>query len=388
MAARFLAAVTLALLVVTGVERSLPSGDLRDFGSFTASARAGAQGQSPYGVYPLTFHVVVPGFDLWNPNLNPPISVIAFRVFERLEPARAFRLWWSLSLICYVAAVSLLVRRYPGSPEAARYAGLLLPLWAFAHAGLWDTLFLGQLYLPLVLAVAGSWLLLDADRPLSAGVLMGILVAVKPNFMVWPALLFLAGHRRAPLSAAATAVALTAVPLVTHGTEIYRQWVSLIMSDEARGAFLTNASLPGLAQRIGNRGLGTLLAIGLLAGAMVWAWRRKPAPLEASAFGLAVGILVSPIAWVHYTLFLLPVFFSRRPSKLLALAAALLVLPVPFVLRFLDAPVWQQVTIGSAYNWAMLLCLSAFMKERARPAQLTLSSRDPARHDHASAGIS
>src|SRR5829696_47727 len=156
---RLLLLLTLTAIIITGLERSLPTADLRDFGSFIASAKAGTHGQNPYGVYPLTFHVVLPGFDVWNPNLNPPISVLFFRWFERLDPARAFRLWWSLSLLCYVAAVLLLARHYGSRVH------WIVPLWAFAHAGLWDTLFLGQLYLPLVLMVVGAWVLLDDNRP-------------------------------------------------------------------------------------------------------------------------------------------------------------------------------------------------------------------------------
>jgi hypothetical protein len=74
-----------------------------------------------------------------------------------------------------------------------------------------------------------------------------------------------------------------------------------------------------------------------------------------------LGIAASPIAWVHYTLFLLPVFFAARMSPPLVAAATLLVVPVAVVLRFLDAPAWQQLTIGSTYNWAIVLGLFALM---------------------------
>ena len=356
MTVRLLAALALVTLIVTGLERALPGRDLRDFGSFIASAAASARGENPYGVYPLTFHVVARGFDVWNPNLNPPASIVFFRIFERLDPAYAFRLWWSISLVCYAAAVLLLARRY-----GAR-AHWLIILWAFAHAGVWDTLWLGQLYLPILLIVVASWLLLDAQRPLSAGVLIGIVIAIKPNFLVWPALLLLARHWRAPTIAVLVAALLTLLPLLTHGTNIYREWVQVIASDSTRGAFLTNASLPGLLQRLGVRPMGALLSGAALVGAALWSFRRRPPTLEASAVGLAVGIAASPIAWVHYTLFLLPVFFRGfrgKAAPMLTVAAALLVIPVPFVLRFLDAPLWQQGSIGSAYNWAVLCCLGA-----------------------------
>jgi predicted DCC family thiol-disulfide oxidoreductase YuxK len=63
---------------------------------------------------------------------------------------------------------------------------------------------------------------------------------------------------------------------------------------------------------------------------------------------------------VHYTLFLVPAFFALPLSVPLRVAATLMLVPVPFLLGFLDAPLWQQVTIGSAYNWAVLLALAGF----------------------------
>jgi hypothetical protein len=364
MPARLLIAVCLLIAIVTGLERSLPSGELRDFGSFVAAGRAGAAGQNPYGIHPLTFHVVVPGFDVWNPNLNPPVSVPLFQLFDVVAPAHAFRLWWSFSLVCYLVTIALLVYQY-GSRRSA-----LLPLWALALAGVWDTLALGQIYLPLVLAGVASWILLDRGRPLVAGILMGIVVAFKPNFAVWPVLLLLSGHLRAPAGALATAAILSAVPLLAYGTTIYRQWVELIVSDEHRGAFLTNASIPGLAQRMDAGWLGGILSIVVLGGLAAWALRRRPSVLEASALGILGGIVASPIAWVHYTLFLLPIFFTVRLSTPLLIAAALLTVPVAEVLRFLDAPTWQQATAGSVYNWAVLLCLAGLILERFRPSRL------------------
>jgi predicted DCC family thiol-disulfide oxidoreductase YuxK len=343
-------ALLLLLLIAWSARWAWPTGELRDYGSFIASGRAGAQGLNPYGIYPLTFHVVLPGFDVWNPNLNPPVSVPVFALFDRVEPHAGFRAWWIFSLASYLAAVVLLWRRY------ARGRPLLL-LWALALAGFWDTLALGQIYLPLVLASAGAWILLDRGRHVAAGVLIGIVVAAKPNFGPWPLLLLLAGHWRAPVTAALVAGLLSAIPLLTHGPEIYAQWIALVLSDRGRAEFLTNASLTGLASRLGAAPAGLAVSALFLAWSGLWAWRRGPDARQASALGIICGILASPIAWVHYTLFLLPVLFSHRLTGARLVAAALLLMPVPILLGYLDAPMWQQVTIGSAYNWAMLWAL-------------------------------
>lgn len=347
------AALVLLFFIGWGVRSAFPPGELRDYGSFVASGLAASEGKNPYGIHPLTFHVVLPGFDVWNPNLNPPVSIPAFQAFALVSPERGLLVWRAISIVCYLIAVALLVRQY------GMGRGGLLALWAVALAGFWDTLALGQIYLPLVLAAVAAWLLLERGHTIAAGILIGIVIAVKPNFGVWPALLLLAGHYRAPLVAIASAAVLSLLPLALHGVTIYRQWFELVANDTNRAAFLTNASLTGLAQRVGLESAGTVISLLLLAALAAWAAVRRPAPMRASAFGIVAAILASPIAWIHYTLFLLPVFFSSRITPALAIAGALFVVPVPALLRLLDAEPWVQATAGSAYNWAVLLCLVA-----------------------------
>ena len=368
---RACAAACFLVVIVDGVQRSFPSGDLRDFGSFIASARAGAEGQNPYGIHPLTFHVVLPGFDVWNPNLNPPVSVLFFRAFTAASPQVAFRWWWGVSFACYFLTAALLSHRYGADRKP------VLMLWAFALAGFWDTLALGQIYVPLVLAATAAWLLLERGRAMTAGVLIGLVIALKPNFALWPAALLLAGHGRVPLVAFLSAAALSILPLVTHGLTIYRQLAAVILEEESRTAFLTNASLPGFAARLGVPTLGVVCAAGVVALVAWWSVRRRPAPLEASALGIAAGIAASPIAWVHYTLFLLPVFFRWHRSPAFSPAAMMLVVPVAVVLRYLDTPLWQQATIGSVYNWAVLVCLGAIGHRITRSSDRNHPARVP-----------
>jgi Glycosyltransferase family 87 len=350
-----LVAIAAAYVIAGEVQRALPGEELWDFGSFVASGRAAREGLNPYGIYPLTLHVSFPGFEAWNPNLNPPISALLFQLFDFAEPHRSFQVWWAISVLCYGATVLLLLRRY-GRPDW----WVLLP-WAFALAGFWDTLVLGQIYLPLVLAGAGAWLLLERGEGRWAGFLIGLVVAMKPNFLVWPVLLFLSGHRTPALVGVAVAAAISAVPLVVIGPEVYRQWFELIASDSERAFFLTNASLVGLAARMGVPSLGLGIGLALLGVLALWALRARPGPLQASAWGLLLSLLASPIAWIHYTLFLLPVLFSRWRMSGIRLVAVLLIVPVPFIIDRFGQPAWVQVTSGSIYNWALVLCLAALL---------------------------
>jgi len=338
-------------VIVTEAPRALPGSGLLDFGSFVASGAAARDGLNPYGIYPLTFHVSFPGFEAWNPNLNPPVSALLFQVFGLADPHVAFRVWWGVSVACYVVTLLLLVRRYGGDRP------LVMMLWALALAGFWDTLVLGQIYLPLVLAGIGALLLLERGAAIAAGVLIGLVVSIKPNFLVWPCFLLLAGHWRPSLVSGATAAAIAAIPLALYGSEVYRQWLALVTSDADRVAFLTNASLAGLTARLGAPFAGLVLSLVLIAGASVWSAWRRPGVVQASEAGIVVALLASPLAWIHYTLFLLPFLMARWGNLSGRLVAALLIVPVPFVLRQFGTAPPIQASLGSLYNWALVLCL-------------------------------
>jgi hypothetical protein len=304
-------------------------------------------------------HVVLPGFDSFNPNLNPPISALLFRAFDIADPQVSLRAWWGISVACYLVTVLLLVAGY------GTRRGALLALPALALAGFSDTLFLGQIYLPLVLAGVGAWLLLERGHGGLAGVLIGLVVAMKPNFLVWPVLLLLSRQYRPALVAFGVAGAVSAVPLLTMGPEVYRQWVELIASDRDRATFLTNASLTGLAARAGVSAVGVVLSLAMLAALALWALVRRPDPMRVSAFGLLASVFASPIGWIHYTLFLLPVFLRAWDSRAMRAVVLLLMVPVPFVVDQLGSSVLNQLTIGSVYGWALLLCLVVLVAEPA-----------------------
>lgn len=359
-------AVVLASLWAISRElpRVLPEHGLWDFGSFVASARAARDGLNPYGIYPLTLHVSLPGFESWNPNLNPPISAILFRVFDVPDPAVTFWAWFWVSVASQLAIVMVVLWfQRPSEPVA-------VAAWIVGLAGFWDTLFLGQIYVPLALAAVGAWCLLNRGAGLWSGILIGVVAAMKPNFLVWPVLLFLAGHRRPAMAALATVLAVSAVPLLVYGPDVYRQWFQLVAADRARAFFLTNASLSGLAARAGVPGLGLVLSVALLGALTVWALWRKPEPARASAFALLAALLASPLGWIHYTLFLVPVVVSRWREPAMAIVALALLVPVPFIIDQFDKAAWVQFTLGSVYAWALVLCLGLLIFREGRPPAL------------------
>lgn len=352
-----MAAGILILLILGQLIRSVPTHELRDFGSFYASGQAASKGLNPYGVYALTYHVKSKIFEGDNPNLNPPISVLLFEIVSTLDVHTLFKALWFLSLFLYGLSLCLLISAY--SKNVTGWHLLL----AFAFPGVWDTLFLGQIYMPLLLTAVGAWILLERNHAILAGLLIGVLAAVKPNLIVWPALLFLAGHRRASLTAWGVFVLLSVVPLMVYGYRIYGQWFHLILTDDpSRAAFPTNTSLFGLVARSGMSWVGLPLSLTVLVLLAGWAWEKQPPAIETSAMAISASLLTAPLAWMHYALFFLPIFFFRPLTVAMKLGFGLLAFPLGLVIISESGPRWIVMTTGSAYNWAVLVIFAALAK--------------------------
>ncbi|HLG10601.1 MAG TPA: glycosyltransferase family 87 protein, partial [Dehalococcoidia bacterium] len=248
------------------------------------------------------------GFDdrPYSPNLNPPVSIYPFRLLAGADPDVTRFGLRAVSAVVYVAACLALMRAYPWQRRP------LAVLWLIAGAGFWYTLWMGQIYVLLFGAGLGAWLLLEKGQsPVLAGVLIGVTVAVKPNFALWPLMLLLAGHGRPALWAGITALLISAVPFVIEGPSIYGQWLDAARH-YSRGAIAANGSLVGSAARLGFEPAGYALAGLLTLAGAVYAWRLRPGPMEASAATLIVTLLAGPLTWLGYTLFALPVLMSRQ----------------------------------------------------------------------------
>lgn len=353
----------------------IPPGQLNDYGSFWASGKAANEGLNPYAVYPETFRSR--SSDTVHPNLNPPASLLLFAPLARLDPnATVTALWWG-GLLVYAGIVVMTLRRH------AQPNGLLLGAWALALPALWDGLRLGQVYVLLFAGAALVWYLLEKERPLLAAVAIGCLAAFKPNLLLWPALLFMAGHRRMAVVAGLSFAAVSALPLLVFGPEVYAQWLELLRGDVAdRSGFFANATVVAIGVRAGSHLMGGILAVLVLAWAVLQVRRRKLSAMQASAIGIGVAILASPVAWMHYLLLLLPALLRRRWNPGTAAGAVVMVIPTVatfWVFRTLPlsypelAPV-IKATIGSAYSWgALLLVVSMARMDRAAAEQDRIS---------------
>ncbi|HEU0072646.1 MAG TPA: glycosyltransferase family 87 protein [Dehalococcoidia bacterium] len=297
------------LIAMAAVHTLQPSDSLRDFATFVHAGRAYEDGLNPYVLYeePDPASGIQPGTprDTGSPNLNPPISIYPFTLMNGHNPVSVRNGLRVVSALIYAAVCIVLLKAYPWQRRP------LVMLWLLAVAGFWYTLLLGQIYIPLFALGLGALLLIERGRNLLwAGLLVGLVVAIKPNFAIWPLFLLLAGQRKMALTSVAVAAAISLVPLLIEGPEIYSQWLDAARA-YPRAAIAPNASMFGVATRLGIPEAGYVLAAGLIAAAAFYTWRWRLTGREVSAWSVMLTLFVGPLTWVGYTLFMLPLLLSR-----------------------------------------------------------------------------
>jgi hypothetical protein len=305
--------------------------ELLDYGSLYASASLANSHANPYLDHPLVFHIR--GIDRHGPdtplqgssvnaiNLNPPVVLYPFRLLARLDPNSSFIAWAYLSGGLFVASVLLVLRMYPAKKLRIRV------LWILALGAVWYTFHLGQIYMILLLCGSIAWWALRKQNWLAAGVSIGIICAIKPNFLVWPGLLIVGNSKKIGFTAFATTALLSAIPLVFQGPVIYRHWI-----DACRGfngyELPGNASLLATFSRAGFPQAGFAITFLMLAAMTIWVFVTKPEPLYASEIGILASLIAGPISWLGYTILLIPVLYGKSMDTLTRIGSVLLCIPV------------------------------------------------------------
>jgi hypothetical protein len=341
---------------------------LGDLGSFIESGKAGAAGLDPYGVYPLTLRVLIHGAQYQNQNLNPPISVLLFKLFTFARPHMVARQWYLIQGIFYLFFCLWLSRHFPQTPRRSAL------IWMLALTAFWDTMFLGQIYIPLFALGGIAWVMLKERKPWIAGLCIGTLVALKPQFILWPVFLLLGRFFLPALVSLATAGILSVIPLFVYGKTIYVQWLRALEGVAPRIPIQTNASLPGLFSRVQMYYLGLGVGVALCVLTVAWILWRRPTVLKVTTFALLVTLLVSPLAWVHYSLVLIPVYLSRWKDVAFRLPAYFLVIPARLIVHAASPSGWHLFTIGSAYTWALVITLGLVIAEEIKESRASATS--------------
>jgi hypothetical protein len=311
-----------ALLFVTNLYCAFQHGEaMGDYGSFFASGRAANRGANPFGVYPGTYSFELQGRRVFAPNLNPPILVYPLSWLARLPSRDVLTAW---SVVSLLLAGACMVALYARGPKGA--AGVRLAVWGCSLAALWQSVHFGQIY-PLLLALTVvTWImLLDGDSWM-AGLPLGLLVAIKPNFVLWPLLLLFWPSRRAGASAVAVAALLSAIPLLISGAIVYREWLQSVRGHTNLIPSLGNSSLYAVAVRLQVPWIGLVASALIVAVTLAAVTYLRPSVQLVSTLGILVALLIGPISWLGYTLLLLPALWTRWSPEV-CVAASLLVVP-------------------------------------------------------------
>lgn len=337
----------------------LATSSLLDFGSFIASGVGLRNGSNPYSrLSPLIFEIHFPSVHTGGrlPNLNPPISLLFFRHLADTNFLASANSWRLLSVVIYAVAILALLEFY-------KHISILRFVWVFAIAGFWHTIELGQIYTPLLLLAVLVIILSSRNQYFLEGFFLGVLVSIKPNFLVWVLLLIVARHWKAAAIALISFVSISIIPLIMLGPSVYVQWLSATGVDTAILSMPGNSSLIGLTSRFGFPQIGlifSLTLIGLTATIIV----LKPSDnstrkdQQINELGIILSLLASPIAWNGYMILLLPVFLSRKHwPPLLTIAAAIMTVPFAIILNLYLTPGFAFIFWGWWYGLALTLCL-------------------------------
>lgn len=373
-----LGAVLVISIVVSALWALNPDRGLLDFGSFVMAGESQERGLNPYAVDQRLAQST--GYDFgyedgrgYSPNLNPPISLYLFRPLAEIDPEAARTLLTVASVALFAATAGALLRRY-------RWQGRpLMLLWLVSLAGFWYVLWLGQIYMALLALGVSAWLLLEEEqRPAFAGVLIGLLVCIKPNFGIWPLLLLLGGQQRTGLVAIAVAGVMSAIPFALEGPSIYGQWLAAAAGYERTG-LPANASIIGTAERLGVAELGYALAVALVAAAAAFVLRTRPSAKDTSAIGILVALLVGPLTWTGYTLFAVPLLMSRRWQRWELAVAGAMVLPV-WLNTTLDRATW--IPSAEVVGASLMLLLALTVRDVVGRANAAVEAPAERRSEH------
>lgn len=327
---------------------------LNDFPAYYGAATSIAEG-NPAALYGNDFK--------WFTNL--PVVALLLRPLAALTYPEAWKFFWWLQVTSFVATFGLLlisIRKFfaPLSWLGTTCAGAIYLSFAPVMR---RCLELGQTTPMMVFVLALVLFFARSGATRIAGALLGLICVIKipPNLLI----VLLVMRRRLQLALPAALVFATALILsiALFGIDLVAQFADRVVLDNlgrSEAAF-NNQSLEGALMRIfTDRGLAdwttiarplpvTLGVLGTTVALAGFLYRRAPglllpasAPDNHSlelevALGVALMLLLFPVVWIHYYLFL---------------AVPLTLLPFFWLARDLPRPAWLVGLLALGLWWA------------------------------------
>lgn len=228
---------------------------------------------------------------------------------------------WTFGSLLLVAALGVIAARALPAPVTRRTALLAAPVaisLLMLSLPVRNALHLGQVsILPVLLVLIGCFAV-RGER--ASGVLIGVAAALQPTVLLFAALLWLTGRRRAALTGGAAFAACTALAWAAMPHDSWTYWVHHVagagLGDQADS--LANQSLHGALLRLGLQGPLEIALFLVLAAAVCFVGLRRATRyardgqlLLAVAVTGCVAVAVSPTAWQHQLLWVLLAVVGR-----------------------------------------------------------------------------
>jgi hypothetical protein len=372
-----LAAAYDALLV-----RIMWEAHMNDFGKFYYATRYLLAGGDGYAPSPATLVKVSATEARQFLDMNPPHFHLLLVPLASLQPAVALGLWFAASLASLALAVRVVVNELSLGPCDTRCAAWL-GLAAATFVGTGTVCVTGQLVWLLMWPVALFWREYRRRRWATAGLLLGLLLSVKPFLVPVLALFVPGGRRRGLLACAAAGAACYAAGLAAFGLESHLAWLRALGAADWSWPVMNASMLSVLSRALSphpmlahaaNRpelaGPFWLAASGLVLGAtFVQLWLTRPSADHAVLLLLSSSLLVSPLGWVYYGWFLLPPLaalwrsgFRSRQGWLLAPAVVASFWPLAATRLGQPSP-WATLVFGSVYAWGLLAFWAVVLRD-------------------------
>ncbi|MET7580360.1 bifunctional glycosyltransferase 87/phosphatase PAP2 family protein [Streptomyces microflavus] len=250
---------------------------------------------------------------------------------------------WTFGSLLLVAALGVVAARALPAPVGRRTALLAVPVaitLLMLSLPVRNTLHLGQTsILPVLLVLLACFVVRDHRLQ---GVLVGLAAALQPTLLLFAALLWLTGKRRASVTAAAAFALCTAAAWAAVPKDSWTYWVHHVAGAGLgeRPDSLANQSLHGALLRLGFEGPAEIALFLVLAAAVTVIGVRRAVRYAQDGqllLGVAVTgcvvVAVSPTAWQHQLLWVLLAVVGkvgkRASDRLVWPAVVVLVITLP-----------------------------------------------------------
>jgi alpha-1,2-mannosyltransferase len=312
----------------------------------------------------------------------PPFSALAFSPLTLL-PRQPVQYFWAVANLAALAgllAVSLRAARPMLSGRRLVQWSLVLMTPAIWLDPVGLTFSYGQVNIILAALVLADLTgrVGVGGKVLPQGVLTGLASAAKLTPLIFVPFLFLVRRGRAAAVALATFVGVAVVVAVLGPSTSWDYWTKYAFDAGRVGSnsYISNQSLSGALERYHHAAVAHTVYYGLdvvifvLGMALAVRAYRQSSPLLGILVCATVGMVVSPITWVHHMVWAVPILVwlcladdRPRGGRVWAGAAALLLWTAPIW----SLPHggggqelhehWWELIVGSSYFLAMIIFL-------------------------------